>query len=228
MEPLSAVVHASAPAKKGTPLPITLIQDLQPGRLTQLLGQVVKLNTFNFEKTLLYLTDYTSHGSLMDIQKQDDEGREGDSFNYMSRSKSNWPGPWGQLTIQVTLWEPHSTYARGGLKPGSLVLLTYAHIKERGNLMEAAVHEDKHYPEKFHIREVSSDYDDRTRELMVRRKEYWRIHGTPKEDHKQKEKPEARKKEAKKEETRVEEGQRRLPGPTLEPKLNKSGQFYRE
>lgn len=226
MEPPSQVTHASASAKKDGFLPVTLIQDLQPGRLTQLLGQVVKLNTFNFEKTLLYLTDYTPNDSLMDIENRDDEGTEGDSFNYMSRSKSNWPGPWGQLTIQVTLWEPHATYAREELKPGSLVLLTYAHIKRRGDLLETAVHGDKLFPEKVHIREIPSDYDSRTQELMVRRKEYWKIHGSPKgdSDSKKKDKPEPRKKEPKQRETRLEEGQKLLPGPTLEPKLNKSGQ----
>ncbi|KAJ5165971.1 hypothetical protein N7492_006267 [Penicillium capsulatum] len=217
----SQVVNASVPAKIGGWLPVTLLQDLQPGRLTQLLGQVVKLNTFDTEKTIVYLTDYTSNESLMNIEKRDNDGTEGDSYNYLSRSKRDWPGPWGQLTIRITLWEPHAGYARERLKPGDLVLFTYTHVKAYDGMIEAVVHRDKKFGDKVHIRQVASDFDDRTRELMVRRKEYWKIHGTPKEDPKEKGKM-ALAKESNKKESRREEGQRPLPGPTLEPKLNKS------
>ena len=104
---------------------------MKVGRLTQLLGQVVKMNTYDSNKTLIYLTDYTTNTSLIDIRKDDNEsGVEGDEYGYLSRKKQNWPGPWGQLSIQVALWEPHASFAREYVKEGSLVHLTYVHVKD--------------------------------------------------------------------------------------------------
>lgn len=217
----SQVVQASAPAKGSGGLPVSHIQDVHPGILTKLMGQVVKMNTFDDTKTIIYITDYTSNDLLMDIKKEDDEGTEGDSYNYLGRSKRNWPGPWGQLTIQVTLWEPHASFAREHLNPSDLVLLTYVHIKQRSVGIEASVHQDKRFQEKIHVQVISSDYDDRSRELMARRKAYWKIHGTPKE--KKGEQAVKKKEPPKKNETRLEEGQQSLPAPTLQTKSNPLG-----
>jgi protection-of-telomeres protein 1 len=216
------VIQASMPAPKWSGLPFHLIQDVQPNTLAQLLGQVVKLNTWDNEKCLLYLTDYTTNSGLMDIKKEgaDEQGPEGDEFNYMARKKKDWPGPWGQLTLQVAVWEPHASFVRERVKAGDLVLLTYVRIKagrfEGG--IEAAVHEDKKYPEKLHVRLVSPDYDERTRELLERRKEYWNIHGKPSEDPKKAEKK--KKSEQKKKEIRREEGQKTLTVATSQTKKN--------
>lgn len=219
----SQVVEASVttpPPNRG--LPLQLIQDLQPGPFVQILGQVVRMSTHDSEKCFLHLTDYTSNESLTDIKKdgEDDMGTEGDTYDYLSRKRKNWPGPWGKMTIQVVLWEPHATFARGHVKEGQLVLLTYTRIKP-GNYsgLEAIVHQDKRYPNKIHIQPISND-DDRAKELMERRKEYWKIHGKPSDDPKKT----ARKKkieQKKKKEEKIEEGQKPLslpaPGRTNNP-----------
>lgn len=175
---------------------------------------------YDTEKCILYITDYTENASLMDIRKEDeDQGTEGDNYGYLSRKKRDWPGPWGQLSIQVTLWEPHASFARENVKAGDLVLLTYVHIKPgRGDKIEAAVHEDKRYPNKIHIRVVSPGHDERARELMDRRKEYWNIHGKPSDDPKKTGKK--KKNEQKKQEIRTEEGQKTLPAATSQTKKN--------
>ncbi|KAJ5141922.1 Telomere end binding protein [Penicillium atrosanguineum] len=206
----SQVIQASMPAPKWGGLPFHLIQDVQVNNLAQLLGQVVKLNTWDSERC------------LMDIkkEKEDEQGPEGDEYNYMARKKKDWPGPWGQLTIQVAVWEPHASFVREQVKAGDLVLLTYVRIKagrfEGG--IEAAVHEDKKYPEKIHVRLVSPNYDERTRELLDRRKEYWSIHGKPSEDPRKAEKK--KKSEQKKKEIRKEEGQKTLTVATSQAKKN--------
>lgn len=207
----SRLVQNSARSSKSGGLPFSLLKDLQEGRLNQLLAQVVKVNDFDYEKCLLYVTDYTVNESFMDIKNEDDEsGTEGDSFGYISRRKKNWPGPWGRLTLRVTLWEPHARFARERVKAGDLILITYARIKAgRGDEVEASVHEDRRFPEKIHIRVVSAEYDDRARELMERRKAYWKVHGKPKEDSRKKDT--RSKSEAKKNEIRKEEGQTTLP-----------------
>ncbi|CAP95093.1 Pc21g01960 [Penicillium rubens Wisconsin 54-1255] len=207
-----AHVQASVPSPKSGGLPCIPIQFAKDRQLCQLLGQVVDLNTYDSERCVLYLTDFTENEQLVDYKKpgeDDDSGPEGDRFNYIHKTK-NWPGPWGKLTIQVTLWEPHATYARAHLKPGDITLITYARIKgaQRGGL-EAAVHEDRRYPEKIHVRKVDGGDDERVRELMNRRTEYWKIHGEPKADTKKAKK--RNKRVEQKKETRKEEGQLTMP-----------------
>ncbi|KAJ5980776.1 hypothetical protein N7481_008074 [Penicillium waksmanii] len=222
--------QTSAPVLKSSGLPMTLIQDVKVGRLTQLLGQVVKMNTFDSDKTLLYLTDYTVNTSLMDIKKDyEEDGVEGDAYGYLSRKKKNWPGPWGQLTLQVALWEPHASFAREYVKEGNLVHLTYVHVKDdRSGGVEAAVHRDKRFENKIHVNIISDAYDERARELLDRRKAYWRIHGKPKvqsdpntNSMKTEEKAEKPKKSKQNtQEVRREEGQTVLSKPTARKKPN--------
>lgn len=203
-------------------LPLVLIQEVQPGPFVQILGQVVKLKTYDSEKCIMYLTDYTSHESLVDIKKdgEDDMGTEGDTYDYLSRRKKNWPGPWGKLTIQVTLWEPHATFARAHVNNGQLVLLTYTRIKSGYNSgLEAVVHQDKRYPNKIHVNIISHE-DDRARDLMERRMEYWKIHGKPSDDPKKASKK--KKSEQKKKDERVEEGQKSLTLPASRRNNNPS------
>ncbi|KAJ6099176.1 hypothetical protein N7467_000711 [Penicillium canescens] len=216
----SHVVQASASTPKSG-LPFSLIKDVKPGKFAQLLGQAVKLDTYDSEKCLMLMTDYTENPQLEDYKKpgeeEDESGPEGDQFNYLARRRKDWPGPWGQLTIQVTLWEPHATYAREHIKPGDLVLLTYVRIKE-GRGLEAAVHEDRKYPEKLHIKALKGGHDERAQALMKRRAEYWKIHGEPKADTKNAKKRNKKAQEQKKE-AKKEAGQLILPAATR-TKLN--------
>lgn len=210
-------------APKGTGLPLVNIQDAKPRLLCQLIGQVVKINPYDSEKCLIWMTDYTENEGLNHFKKpgdDDDSGPEGDRFGYVSEKKNGWPGPWGKLSILVTLWEPHASFAREGLKPGDIVMFTYVRIKE-GRSLEAAVHEDRRFPEMIHVRKVHDENDERAKALMDRRTEYWKIHGEHKTDTKKAKK--RNKKVAQKKETRVEEGQLVLPAASR-IKLNRNGE----
>lgn len=197
--------------------PFTLIKDAQCNTITQLLGQVVTINTYDSEKTILQITDYTSNPSLIDYKNNNDEGPEGDIYNHLSLNRNNWPGPWGQMVMQVTLWEPHADYARENVKVGDIVLFTYAHVKVRraSDILEAVVHEDKRYKEKIHVRLCQDGHDERTQELLRRRKEYWDVHGQPskkpekanKRKAKEEQKQQQQQKKKKEKEAQVEEGQ---------------------
>ncbi|KAF3385062.1 Protection of telomeres protein 1 [Penicillium rolfsii] len=225
-QPQSQVVQASmtttSPPNRG--LPLQLIQDVRPGPFIQIMGQVVRMSTHDSEKCMMHLTDYTSNESLADIRKdgEDEMGTEGDAYDYLARKRKNWPGPWGKMTIQVILWEPHATFAREHVKEGQIVLLTYTRIKPGSySGLEAIVHQDKRFPDKIHIQLISND-DDRAQELMERRKEYWKIHGKPSDDQKKT----ARKKkneQKKKKQEKTEEGQKPLslpaPGKTNNPHI---------
>lgn len=221
----SSHVQASAPVPKSGGLPCVPIRSAKVRLLCQLLGQVVTLNTYDSEKCQLYLTDFTENEELVNYKKpgedDDESGPEGDRFNYVQK-KQNWPGPWGKLTIQVTLWEPHATYAREHLKAGDIALLTYARIKEGRGGLEASVHEDRRFPEKIHVRKMNDDSDERVQELMNRRTEYWKIHGEPKPDTKKAKK--RNKRVEQKKEARKEEGQLTMPAASR-IKLNQHGEL---
>jgi hypothetical protein len=215
-------VQASRPAPKGGGLPFSLIKDIKPRQLYQLLGQVVKLNTYDSEKCLMYMTDYTENPLLPHKRKpgEEGEGTEGDRYNYL-RNKNDWPGPWGQLNIQVALWEPHASFAREHITPNDIVLLTYVQVKEARDL-EASVHEDRRFPDKIHIQIIKNHNDERVQALMDRRSEYWKIHGEPKKETK-KAKKQAKKSEGQKKQISKEEGQQLILPAANRTRLNANG-----
>ncbi|KAJ5811605.1 hypothetical protein N7474_007906 [Penicillium riverlandense] len=197
--PVTATPDGHIAARSTGVRPFTLIKDAQRNTITQLLGQVVTMNTYDSEKTILQITDYTSNALLIDYKNNNDEGPEGGFIQPF------WPGPWGQMVMQVTLWEPHAGYARENVKVGDIVLLTYVHIKMRraSDILEAVVHEDKRYNEKIHVRLYQDGHDERTQELMRRRKEYWEVHGQPSK------KPEKANKRKAKEEQKQQQQQKK-------------------
>lgn len=201
-------VQASHPTGAG--LPFSLIKDAEDGRLYQLLGQVVKLNTYDSEKCMLYITDYTENAQVAGYDKPDKQGTEGDEFDYLGMKQNftkEWPGPWGKNTLPVTLFDPHAGFARENLKPGDLVLLTYARLRIKGDRnLEGYVHEDRKRPDKIHVRVFRDNNDERVQALMARRSEYWKMHGEPKKDTKKANK-QAKKSQAKKSKAPREEGQ---------------------
>ena len=106
----------------------SLIKDVEIATYYDLIGQVVKIYPSN-GKTDLYITDYSPNQLLYFYEwGQGEEGfeaRDGDEFGYVSRSSKNakkWPGPFGKLTLAVTLWSPHSAYAQGQVKEGDFCL----------------------------------------------------------------------------------------------------------
>ncbi|KAJ6144759.1 hypothetical protein N7470_008654 [Penicillium chermesinum] len=220
--PRSQVVQASVGPRKSH-LPFTLVKDAIIGTFGQFIGQVIKDNDFDSERVTLWMTDYTSHESLTDYTKEEIGGQEGDPHGYLTpKYAKKWPGPWGKMTVPVTLWEPHASWARQNVKPGNIILLTYVRPKDNGyGGMEFAVSTDKKFPDKIHVQLTSPDYDERARELIQRRKEYWKVHGIPKDEDKEAGNLTKKKKTAgKKKNEKIEEGQPRLPTTSSKMKLN--------
>lgn len=144
-----------------------------------LLGEVVKAHMNDSEKAMLYITDYSANKDLINYQQNQGISRDGDEFGHLSRSMKSWPGPFGQMTLNVTLWEPHASYARQYLKAKDLVRLTNVHIK-RGRIdqnLEASIHTDRNYPEKIHVKSVHDQSDGRVHDLLQRKTAYWKDYG---------------------------------------------------
>jgi protection-of-telomeres protein 1 len=140
-----SAMRASQPARKDRR---TLIQDLTLHNYHDIVGEVVKMFSQSSMTMDLYITDYTTNQDLFLYEDPDDP--EVEDFGYSKARK--WPGPFGQMTLQIRLWHPHSTWANENVREGDLVLLTDVHAKLSGvNKLEGALHQDQKYPDKVKI-----------------------------------------------------------------------------
>ncbi|OAX78529.1 hypothetical protein ACJ72_07161, partial [Emergomyces africanus] len=172
--PRAAITMPNAP--RGKPK-FSLIKDLTYGTFVDLIVQVVKTFPEDYQRFLLYVSDYTQNKQLFNYALNEGGSRDGDEYGYLSRSKRDWPGPYGQMTLQVTLWEPHSHYARQNIKENDFVLLQNVNIKtgRMSGVMEGSLHTDRHYPEKIQVVPINDNDSDEDIKKLVRRKlEYWK------------------------------------------------------
>ncbi|KAE8388652.1 telomere-binding alpha subunit central domain protein [Aspergillus alliaceus] len=165
---LSISAQASS-SKQGarTQRKLTLIKDIREGTIVDLIGEVVKIYPRNSDKVLLYISDYTTNKNLQDHTPLDDDP---DTFYYRSRKK--WTGPPGQMSLPVTLWEPHASFARENIKDNDIIILKYVHIKaNRHNLtLEASMHSARYH----NLRSIDPDRDVNAKELRRRRQDYYK------------------------------------------------------
>lgn len=161
---------------RGPPRRFSLIKDVTMDTFVDLVVQVVK-TFYEGERLLLYVTDYSSNKALFNYSRNIDEsGRDGDEFNYTSRYRRRWPGPFGRMTLQVTLWDPHSFFARQHVNVDDFVLLRNVHIKTGHNgvaRLEGVMHTDKIYPDKINVVLLNDESDnDHLRDVMKRKLDY--------------------------------------------------------
>ena len=157
----------------------SLIKDLQAETFSDLVGQVVKLYSSN-DRVELYITDYTANSLLWLYEWGEDDdgkaGREGDVYNYAPRSSSvkKWPGPFGKMTLTVTLWSPHSYFAQEKIRENDFVHLRNTHIKfSRDSKIEGVLHTDKRYPDKIDVTVLkNNENDDRVKDVLRRKRDY--------------------------------------------------------
>ena len=176
----AAVVTASKPRDK-----FSLVQNIQADKFSDIIAEVVKTYPLD-DRQELYVTDYTSNNELFNyLQSADEgdrEGREGDDFGYIPKSQKNWPGPHGKHTLLVTLWQPHSNYARENVKERDFVQLRNVRIKYGREVarLEGTLYCDQAYPDRLYISKLKPDgvdTDERLKDLVRRRRDYWKSHG---------------------------------------------------
>lgn len=155
----------------------SLVKDLHVNSFYDIVGQVVKMYS-NFGRLELYVTDYTANNMLFGYAwGQDDEGNSKENdYNYGSTSapkSKKWPGPYGQMTLMVTLWPPHSSFAQSKVNDWDFVLLQNVHVKQdRDGKMEGALHEDRFWPNKIQISVLRDHSDERVKNVLRRKLEY--------------------------------------------------------
>lgn len=217
---MTVVAKAPAPKAASTGFrPFALIKDLKPGTFVDLMGQIVQTYGNDSEKYLIYVCDYTTNKALLDYGQGDGRPRLGDEHGHLDSFRKKWTGPKGQMILQVTLWEPHASYAREFLKLNDFVILTNVHVKigRADQKLEASVHTDRRWPDKIHVDTVDAEEDPRARELLQRKREYWKRNRANLEPRGEndgagtsKSKKRKIERQRKKQEAKVEEGQKSL------------------
>ena len=155
----------------------SLIKDVEIDKFYDLVVQVVKLYRNN-GVVELYVTDYTSHKGLFNYEwgRSGASGaRDGDEFGYApSRSTdSKWPGPFGQRTLMVNLWPPHSDFAQYNVKENDIVFLRNTRIKfSRDAKVEGSLFPDQKYEGRVDVSVIREREDDRVKELLRKKLAY--------------------------------------------------------
>lgn len=150
-----------------------LLKDVQSGTYVTLVGEVRKL-WGGMYGTQMYMTDYTSNSLLFDYRanQSQDEGQDGDAHGYLSNvQKIGWKGPFGKMTIQITLWPPHDSFVNAEVAEGDIVLVRNLHIAFAEKCLEGKLHTDRRFPQQVDVRKISP-HDPLVEAIKARRANY--------------------------------------------------------
>ncbi|TID18959.1 hypothetical protein E6O75_ATG06080 [Venturia nashicola] len=137
----------------------SLLKDIQNTSFVSLVGEVRKV-WGSRNGTQMYLTDYTSNSLLFDYKPDDGqaEGQDGDNHGYLSNlQKRGWKGPFGKMTIQISLWPPHDYYVNTEVVEGDTVLVRNMHVAFQGKYLEGKLHTDRKFPQQVDVRKIPSN-----------------------------------------------------------------------
>ncbi|KAI9760897.1 MAG: TRAPP subunit trs31 [Chaenotheca gracillima] len=175
------LVQLSAPAPRRK---FALLQDVEVDSYYNLVGQVIKVWPARDNRCELYVTDYTSNDLFFKYEwgrKGTEMGSDaGESFGAgdLSGRSDDWPGPFGRMTLQVTLWDIHAYHAQVHVKEQSFVYLKNVKIKfgQDGAALryEGIIYKDRDYPDRIGV-SVIKDLDSsvQIQEVLERKEAYW-------------------------------------------------------
>lgn len=163
----------------------SMLKDLKRDHFYDLIGEVIRLFESDGRGTV-YLSDYTAHSLFYDNIGGGNSGstsRDGDEYGY-SKSKpkaaKDWPGPYGKLTIQLTIWEPHITFIREKVKVGDWLMLQNVQVKmgNMGGCLEGFLREDRSRIDRVSVQVMTRPddpdlIDPRWKDAVRRKKCYW-------------------------------------------------------
>ena len=135
----------------------SLLQDVQAGTFCDLVAQVAREPyAGGYEGITLYVSDYTEnphfHQQVWQGLPESVSGN-GDPYGYTagdtSTPKTDWIGPYGKMSLQITCYEPHSTYVRAEVRAGQWVMLRNVQIKygHDGQFLEGFMRGQRNNPD---------------------------------------------------------------------------------
>jgi hypothetical protein len=113
----------------------SLLKDVKPDGFYNILGQVVRIFDGALGTVTVYLSDYSANSFFYpyawDVgQESDTHGRDEYGNNKAKpMADKAWPGPYGKLTIQLTLFDAHAQFVREYVKADQWLLLKNVHMK---------------------------------------------------------------------------------------------------
>jgi hypothetical protein len=161
-----------------------LLKDVKPGGFYDILGEVIRVYGETFDSATVYLSDYTPNSLFYNYpwaEAQTSNGRDGDEHGYLKSrpkaAKDVWTGPYGKMTIQLTLWDGHAAFVKEQVRLKSWVLLRNVQIKfgKSGQHLEGFLRGDKNAIEgKIQVEvmersEEPDDNDSRWKEAIARK-----------------------------------------------------------
>lgn len=186
--PSSEEFKAVASEAMNTNQKFSLLKDLRPDKFHDLIGEVIRVYDTTPDSITIYLSDYTSqelfYDNPVDGGEPADLTRDGDEYGYTvsrTRKPTDWPGPYGKMAMQLTIYPPHIQYIRDHVKTNSWVMIKNVHTRmsPRGQL-EGRLHGDRRWPERIQVSllEPSSENpemtDTRLKDGIRRKRAYWR------------------------------------------------------
>lgn len=161
-----------------------LVQDMKANSFYNIIGEVRKIWQSSDQRASVYLSDYTSNSLLFDYTIADDPpdffDQDGDEFNYtnalMKRNKSQIPGPYGKLILQITVWDEDAAFIKEHVKCGNWIYIKNIRIKlSLKNHLEGVVHgeEGKVHIQNFQIWNCPIEINKLLKAAQQRKKAWW-------------------------------------------------------
>ncbi len=163
----------------------SLLKDVKEGLFYDLVAQVAR-EPFGggYGGTTLYVSDYTEnphfHHQMWQGLPESATGG-GDPYGYTTGTtpKTDWIGPYGKMSLQITCYEPHSTYICAEVRAGQWVSLRNVQIKygRDGQFLEGFLRGQLNNPNsrvQVHILEIGDPetIDQNLKEAIRRWRDY--------------------------------------------------------
>lgn len=129
------------------------VKEVRENKFFNIYGYIVKTFPSRDNAFTIYLTDYTTNALLHDYQHG--EGR--------------WQGPFGQQTIQITLWDINARFGHAHLHDDMYVYLRNVHGKRNNaGRLEGALRGDRMHPGRVNVTPIASS-DPLVKNIKLRR-----------------------------------------------------------
>lgn len=165
----------------------SLLRDVQVDNFYHIIGEVVRM----FDKgdhLTLYLTDYTANSKFYNqaaVGLDDTTSRDGDEYGYTRfkpKIDDQWPGPFGKMAIQLTLWDNSAAYVLQNGKPGDWILVENVRIKlpSGGGPIEGVQHSEKNgrirvdFIKPPENPDTTDIIETRRKDAIRRKRDYWK------------------------------------------------------
>lgn len=150
----------------------SLLKDVESDRFYNILGQLIRVFDANANGLTVYLSDYTPHTKFFNYEWEATSAVADDECGYggkksEKKTEDKWPGPFGKMSIQLTLFDEHAEFVREQVKVGQWVLLKNLQIKpgKMGGCLEGFLRGDNGKIN-VDVMEVSGDQDKNDTRLV--------------------------------------------------------------